>query len=136
MGYGQACESSFCSANVSRAAWARLASGRIEWHWQPMSDGNHMDATTRRVPLNDLVRQNRQLQAELVAGARDVIERGWFVLGSQCDAFEREFAAYCGSAHCIGAANGTDAIELALRAAGVGPADGVATAAIRDYGAF
>jgi aminotransferase EvaB len=98
-----------------------------------MSDGNHMGATTRRVPLNDLVRQNRQLQAELVAGARDVIERGWFVLGSQCDAFEREFAAYCGSAYCIGAANGTDAIELALRAAGVSPGDRVATVANAGY---
>jgi dTDP-4-amino-4,6-dideoxygalactose transaminase len=133
MGYRQASESSFCSANVSGAARARLASGRIEWHWQLMSDGNHMGATTRRVPLNDLVRQNRQLQAELVAGARDVIERGWFVLGSQCDAFEREFAAYCGSAYCIGAANGTDAIELALRAAGVSPGDRVATVANAGY---
>lgn len=84
---------------------------------------------TRPVPLNDLVRQNRHLQDELASVARRVIERGWFVLGSECSEFEREFAAYCGSAHCLGVANGTDAIELALRAVGVGPGDCVATVA-------
>lgn len=73
---------------------------------------------TARVPLNDLVRQNRQLHEELVSAARRVVERGWYVLGSECAEFEREFARYCGSADRIGVANGTDAIELALRAAG------------------
>lgn len=84
---------------------------------------------TARVPLNDLVRQNRQLHEELASVARRVVERGWYVLGSECTEFEREFARYCGSADCIGVANGTDAIELALRAAGVGPGDRVATVA-------
>jgi dTDP-4-amino-4,6-dideoxygalactose transaminase len=81
------------------------------------------------IPLNDLVRQNRQLHEELASAARRVVERGWYVLGSECSEFEREFARYCGSADCIGVANGTDAIELALRAAGVGPGDRVATVA-------
>ncbi len=45
-----------------------------------------------------------------------MIDRGWFVLGPEIEAFEKEFAAYCGVQHAVGVANGTDAIELALRA--------------------
>jgi aminotransferase EvaB len=84
---------------------------------------------TRRVPLNDLVRQNRLLHDELVGSARRVIERGWYVLGSEGADFESAFARYCGVPHAIGVANGTDAIELALRAVGVGEGDKVATVA-------
>src|SRR3954454_7258896 len=84
---------------------------------------------TRRVPLNDLVRQNLLLQEELVSSARRVIERGWYVLGSEGADFGKAFAAYCGVPHAIGVANGTDAIELALRAVGVGEGDRVATVA-------
>jgi dTDP-4-amino-4,6-dideoxygalactose transaminase len=58
-----------------------------------------------------------------------VIGSGWFVLGRELEAFEAEFAAYCGAAHCIGVANGTDALELALRASGVGPGGRVLTVA-------
>src|ERR1700754_2670707 len=84
---------------------------------------------TRRVPLNDLVRQNLLIHEELVGSARRVIERGWFVLGSEGADFEKAFAAYCGVPHAIGVANGTDGIELALRAVGVGEGDRVATVA-------
>ncbi len=84
---------------------------------------------TRSVPLNDLVRQGRDIREQLAARAAAVIAHGWFVLGSECAAFETEFAQYCGVAHCLGLANGTDAIELALRAAGVDAGDGVATVA-------
>ena len=84
---------------------------------------------TRRVPLNDLVRQNRLIHEELVGSARRVIERGWYVLGSEGADFEKAFAAYCGVPHAVGVANGTDAIELALRAVGVGEGDRVATVA-------
>src|SRR5215471_7294830 len=94
-----------------------------------MSDRNDHVPMTRRVPLNDLVRQGASIQDELAACARRVVERGWFVLGSECDGFEAEFAAYCGSAHCIGVANGTDAIELALRGLGIGAGYAVATVA-------
>ena len=83
----------------------------------------------RRVPLNDLVRQNRLIHEELVGSARRVIERGWFVLGSEGADFEKAFAAYCGVPHAVGVANGTDGIELALRAVGVGEGDRVATVA-------
>jgi dTDP-4-amino-4,6-dideoxygalactose transaminase len=83
----------------------------------------------RRVPLNDLVRQNGPIHEELVATARRVIERGWYVLGSECAAFEAAFASYCGVSHAVGVANGTDALELALRAIGVGEDHSVATVA-------
>src|SRR4051812_3266995 len=57
-----------------------------------------------------------------------VLARGWFVLGAEVAAFEREFAAYCGARHAVGVGSGTEAIHLALRAAGVGPGDAVITA--------
>jgi dTDP-3-amino-2,3,6-trideoxy-4-keto-D-glucose/dTDP-3-amino-3,4,6-trideoxy-alpha-D-glucose/dTDP-2,6-dideoxy-D-kanosamine transaminase len=84
---------------------------------------------TRRVPLNDLVRQNRLIHDELAASVRRVMERGWYVLGSEGLEFEKTFAAYCGVSHAVGVANGTDAIELALRAVGVDGGDHVATVA-------
>jgi dTDP-4-amino-4,6-dideoxygalactose transaminase len=83
----------------------------------------------RRVPLNDLVRQNLLVHDELVGSARRVIERGWYVLGSEGADFEKAFASYCGVPHAIGVANGTDGIELTLRAVGVGEGDRVATVA-------
>ncbi len=84
---------------------------------------------TRRIPLNDLVRQNRLIHDALVSAARRVIERGWFVLGSEGAEFEQAFAAYCGVPHAVGVANGTDGIELALRAVGVDEGHCVATVA-------
>lgn len=85
--------------------------------------------TTRRIPLNDLVRQNRLIHGELVDAAHRVMERGWYVLGSEGAEFEAAFAAYCGVPHAVGVANGTDAIELALRAVGVAEGDSVVTVA-------
>src|SRR5258708_38743756 len=83
----------------------------------------------RRIPLNDLVRQNRLMHDELVDAARRVIERGWYILGSEGTDFEAAFANYCGVPHAVGVANGTDAIELALRAVGVDEGDRGATVA-------
>jgi aminotransferase EvaB len=84
---------------------------------------------TRRIPLNDLVRQSLLIHEELVGSARRVIERGWYVLGSEGAEFESAFAAYCGVPHAVGVANGTDGIELALRAVGVDEGHNVATVA-------
>jgi dTDP-4-amino-4,6-dideoxygalactose transaminase len=56
-----------------------------------------------------------------------VLDSGWYILGKEIDAFEREFAAYLGGKHAIGVANGTDALHLSLRACGVGPGDFVLT---------
>ncbi|MGV9776867.1 DegT/DnrJ/EryC1/StrS family aminotransferase [Streptosporangium sp. NPDC003464] len=58
-----------------------------------------------------------------------VLTSGWYILGKDGEAFEQEFARYCGTAHCVGVANGTDAIELGLRALGVGAGSRVATVA-------
>lgn len=82
-----------------------------------------------RLLVNDLQRHNQALAAELRAALERVLERGWFILGPEVEAFEREFAGFCGAAACVGVASGTDALELALRALEIGPGDEVATAA-------
>ncbi len=79
-----------------------------------------------RVPFLDL---KRQCSSQWTAAAVRVVESGWFIDGPELAAFESAFATYCGAAQCIGVANGTDALELALRAAGVQPDDEVATVA-------
>jgi dTDP-4-amino-4,6-dideoxygalactose transaminase len=61
------------------------------------------------------------LRAALDAGYRRVMDRGWAILGPELEAFEAEFAAYCGADHAIGVGNGLDALVLALRAAGIAP---------------
>lgn len=66
---------------------------------------------------------------ELSQAARGVIESGYFVLGSKVANFEKEFSAYCGASDCIGVANGTDALELALKGTGVEPGQQVVVCA-------
>ncbi len=72
------------------------------------------------VPFLDVKAAYDELRAELDAAARRVMESGWYILGEEVEAFERDFAAYCGVKHCIGVANGLDALHLMLRAAGIG----------------
>jgi dTDP-4-amino-4,6-dideoxygalactose transaminase len=81
------------------------------------------------VPVNDLKRYARQVAPGLGAVALEVLSAGHYVLGASVAGFESAFAAYCGVAHCVGVANGTDAIEISLKAVGVGPGDRVAVAA-------
>ena len=64
----------------------------------------------------DLKSINAQYRDELVQSVTDVIDSGWYIQGEQVKAFEREFAEYCGVKHCIGVANGLDALTLTLRA--------------------
>jgi dTDP-4-amino-4,6-dideoxygalactose transaminase len=66
-------------------------------------------------------------RAAIDAAIQRVLERGRYILGEEVAAFEREFAAYIGVRHAIAVASGTDALVLALKAIGVGPADYVAT---------
>lgn len=77
------------------------------------------------VPFLDLARLHSALREPLDAAYRRVIESGWFIMGKELDAFEAEFAAYCGVSDCIGVGNGLDALHLLLRAYGIGPGDEV-----------
>ena len=71
--------------------------------------------------INDLARHHAPLAGALAARAQSVLASGWFVLGPEVAAFENAFAGYCGTDFAIGVANGTDALELALRAFEIGP---------------
>lgn len=81
------------------------------------------------VPLNDLKLAYQALKPEIDAAVARVLERGWYLLGEELAAFETEFAAWCGARFGVGVANGTEAIWLALAAAGVEPGDEVLTVA-------
>lgn len=80
-----------------------------------------MNAAEEPIPLVDLAAQHAAIAADVQAGWDGVLARTAFVLGEEVAAFEAAFARFCGVAHCMGVANGTDALELALRALGVGP---------------
>ena len=83
--------------------------------------------TTRAIPLLDLRRQFDPIRGEVMREVERVIESQRFILGEEVERFERNFAAYCGAAHAIGCASGTDALELALLALDIGPGDEVMT---------
>ena len=80
---------------------------------------------TRRIPFLQLGPSYRELHDELDAAYRRVMESGWYVLGPEVEAFEDQWAQHCGVKHCVGVANGLDALHLILRAAGIGPGDEV-----------
>jgi dTDP-4-amino-4,6-dideoxygalactose transaminase len=75
------------------------------------------------IPLVDLAWQHREIEEEVRAGWERVLGTGAFVLGPEVERFEAGFAAFCGVEHCIGVANGTDALELAIRALQIGAGD-------------
>ena len=80
------------------------------------------------VPFLDLRRGYHGIRDEILLAVERTLESGWYVLGQEVAAFEREFADYCGTRHAVGVGSGTDALHLALRACGVKPGDGVVTA--------
>jgi dTDP-3-amino-3,4,6-trideoxy-alpha-D-glucose transaminase len=77
------------------------------------------------VPFLDLLAPYHELRAEIDAATQRVLASGWYLLGAQTEAFEAEFAAYCGAQHCVAVGSGLDAIELTLRALDIGPGDEV-----------
>ncbi|HUP59849.1 MAG TPA: DegT/DnrJ/EryC1/StrS family aminotransferase [Thermoanaerobaculia bacterium] len=77
------------------------------------------------VPFLHLSAAYAELQADLDAAASRVLASGWYILGEEVAAFEREYAAYCGVEHCIALSNGLDAIHILLMAAGIGAGDEV-----------
>ncbi len=77
------------------------------------------------VTFADFHSRDPSLDSDIQAAFQRVIDRGWYILGPELQAFEQEFAAFVGSAHAVGVGCGTDAIALALFASGVGPGDEV-----------
>jgi len=77
------------------------------------------------VKFLDLHGVNERFRGEMDAAVRRVLDSGWYLLGAECEAFEREYAAYCGVRHAIGCANGLDALKLIIQAMGIGPGDEV-----------
>jgi dTDP-4-amino-4,6-dideoxygalactose transaminase len=75
------------------------------------------------IPPVDLSIQHAQVAAEVAAGWDEVFAKTAFVGGPQVSAFERDYATFSDVAHCVGVANGTDALELSLRALEIGPGD-------------
>lgn len=78
-----------------------------------------------KVPFLELKRAYLELRDELDAAYRRVMDSGWYILGREVEAFEREFAGYCGARHCIGIGNGLDALTLILQGYDIGPGDEV-----------
>ncbi len=76
-------------------------------------------------PFLDLATLHAGLREELLAACARVIDGGQYILGEECRQFEAEFAAFCGTRHCLGVGNGLDALHLILRALDIGPGDEV-----------
>src|SRR5215212_7481959 len=79
----------------------------------------------RTVPFLDMKSPYWELKNELDAAYQRVMESGWYILGEEVTAFEREFARYCDVKHCVSVGNGLEALHLILRAYGIGEGDEV-----------
>lgn len=94
-----------------------------------LREDNFLNSLNARVPFNDLGRGTAILREEINAAVTRVLDSGWFVMGPEHEALERELAEFIGVNHVINVANGTDALELGLAALGVGTGDLVMTVA-------
>jgi dTDP-4-amino-4,6-dideoxygalactose transaminase len=77
------------------------------------------------IPFLDVRAAYRELKTEIDTAIARVSESGWYILGSEVEEFERAYANYCSAGHCVGVANGLDALSLSLHAIGVAPGDEV-----------
>src|SRR5579875_1315408 len=84
-----------------------------------------MNAHPRPIPFLDLKSQQARIAADLRARLDRVLAHCQFILGPEVAELEQTLAAFCGAKHCIGVSSGTDAIQIALMAEGVGPGDAV-----------
>ena len=84
-------------------------------------------SSNEKIPFLDLVTPHVELESELLAICRQVFRSAGFIGGPLVEEFEREFAKYCDTPHCVGLASGTDAVRFALMAAGVQQGDTVIT---------
>ena len=85
------------------------------------------------VPLFAIRPVLEPLFEEIAARQNEVLRSGQYILGPEVEAFESEFASFLGARHCVGVANGTDALTIALRALGIGPGDEVVVPALTFY---
>ena len=92
-----------------------------------MSGANGNNGVSNKVPFLDLVAPHKELEAELIAVFKTALSTAGFIGGPMVEGFERSFAQYCGTRHCVGVGSGTDALRFALIAAGVRPGDVVVT---------
>lgn len=77
--------------------------------------------------MNDFKAEPLEVREAMLGAVRRVLESGWYVLGSEVAAFEKQWASICGVSYAVGVGNGMDAIEIALRALDIGPGDEVIT---------
>ncbi|MFZ1110084.1 MAG: DegT/DnrJ/EryC1/StrS family aminotransferase [Rhodomicrobium sp.] len=77
------------------------------------------------IPFLDLKAAYLELKPDIDAAVARVLDSGWYILGGEVEAFEQDYATYCGAEFCVGVANGLDALSLTLRAMDVGPGDEV-----------
>jgi dTDP-4-amino-4,6-dideoxygalactose transaminase len=83
--------------------------------------------------MNDFRAEPPEIREEMLGAVARVLESGWYVLGSEVGKFEKAWAGACGAGHGIGVGNGMDAIEIALRALGIGEGDEVVTTAMTAF---
>lgn len=86
-------------------------------------------STSKNIPFLNLVKNYENVRDDVDAAVARVLQSGYYILGPECQSFERELADYLGGGHTVGVGSGTDALVLAMIAAGVGPGDEVATVA-------
>jgi dTDP-4-amino-4,6-dideoxygalactose transaminase len=83
--------------------------------------------------MNDFKAEPEELRIEMLGAVNRIMKSGWYVLGKEGEHFEVEWAQRCGAKYGIGVGNGMDAIEIALRALGIGPGDEVITTAMTAF---
>lgn len=77
----------------------------------------------QEIPYIDFTREYKSIEEEIDQAYKQVMNRGWYILGPEVSKFEKEFANYCGSKYAVGVASGIDALTLVLDAWGIGPGD-------------
>jgi dTDP-4-amino-4,6-dideoxygalactose transaminase len=83
--------------------------------------------------MNDFRAEPAEMREAMLAGVRRVLEKGYYVLGTEVEEFERRWACACSVEHAVGVGNGLDAIEIALRALDIGPGDEVVTTTMTAF---
>ena len=77
------------------------------------------------IPFVSFNVMHKEIETELEQAFKTVLQNNWYIQGVECEAFEKEFAAYCGAKYCVGCGNGLDALYLILKAYGIGEGDEV-----------